>query len=154
MAGRKTEKGRFIPHNPQKYVGDPNNIWYRSSWEKRMLLWLDRNNAVLKYSSEELAIPYINPVAVDAFGRQKISHYYPDFIVMYQDKTGAVKKEIIEVKPLRETMLTPGMSNRDKQIYAVNRAKWAAADDFAKRNNATFRIVTEASLFHQGGRRK
>ncbi len=153
MAGRRTMKGRFVPANPQKYVGNVQNVVFRSAWERRMMRWLDTNNAVLRWSSEELAIPFVNPVLVDPFGRPKVSRYFPDFLVIYQDRTGAVHKEIIEVKPLRETKLVPGMSNLDKQTYAINQVKWRAASEYAQRNGATFRIITENSLFHQGVKR-
>ena len=144
-------RGRFIPKNPQKYVGNVNNILFRSSWERRFMLWLDANNAVIKWGSEELAIPYVNPIKVDKIsGRPVISRYYPDFIVMYQDNTGAVKKEIIEIKPAHESFLRPGMSERDKATYAVNQAKWKAAAIFAEAQGAVFRVLTEKSIFRQG----
>lgn len=139
--------GRFIPKNPQKYVGNSNNILFRSSWELTFMKWLDQNNAVLRWGSEELAIPYVNPVKTDAFGRPKISQYYPDFIILYRDTTGNIIKEIIEVKPHKETRLTPGMSERDKMMYAVNQAKWKAASIFAEAQGATFRVVTEKTLY-------
>ena len=54
--------GRFTPSNPQKYIGDPNNIIYRSSWECKVMNWLDKNPDILSWASEELIIPYISPV--------------------------------------------------------------------------------------------
>lgn len=140
-------RGRFIPKNPQKYVGNVNNILFRSSWETRFMQWLDQNNAVLRWGSEELAIPYVNPIKVDANGRPKISRYFPDFVVLYRDTAGNVKKEIVEIKPYKESVITPRMSDRDKQAYVVNQAKWKAAAEFAERNGATFRVITEKTMF-------
>jgi hypothetical protein len=154
MAGRKTFKARFIPKNPGKYVGNPNRIFMRSAWEGTVMTWLDQNNAVLQWSSEELGIPYVNPVMTDQNGRPKISMYYPDFLVRYKDRTGAIKTEIIEVKPMRETKLLPGATNQEKMIYAVNAAKWKAADEYATRNGAKFRVVTEMAIFYRGKRSK
>lgn len=139
--------GRFMPKNPQKYVGNVHNIMFRSSWEVRFMQWLDTNNAVLRWGSEELAIPYVNPIKIDANGRPKISRYFPDFIMLYRDSSGNIKKEIIEVKPYKESVITPKMSERDKMAYAVNQAKWKAASIFAESQGATFRVVTEKSLF-------
>ena len=151
MAGAKpTMKGRFIPKNPEKYVGNVHNILFRSSWEVTFMKWLDQNNAVLRWGSEELAIPYVNPIKTDAAGRPAISRYYPDFIMMYRDSSGAIKKEIIEVKPFRETQLTPGMNERDKMMFAVNQAKWKAASIFAESQGATFRVVTEKTIYKNG----
>lgn len=144
-----TMRGRFIPKNPQKYIGNPNRIIFRSSWEMRYMKWLDANNAVLRWASEELAIPYVNPIKVDVHGRPKISRYFPDFIIMYRDMAGNVKKEIVEVKPLKEAVLSPRMSERDKLAYAVNQAKWKAAATYAAANGATFRVVTEQTMFKQ-----
>jgi len=148
MAGTKRSMhGRFMPKNPQKYVGNVHNIMFRSSWEVTFMKWLDQNNAVLRWGSEELAIPYVNPIKLDPNGRPKVSRYYPDFIMLYRDANGAIKKEIIEVKPYRESVLTPGMSERDKMMYAVNQAKWKAAAIFAESQGATFRVVTEKTIY-------
>ena len=115
--------------------------------------WLDENNAVMRWGSEELAIPYVNPIKVDATGRPVISRYYPDFIIMYRDNTGGVRKEIVEVKPYAQAVMTPGMSERDKLMFAVNQAKWKAASLFAESQGATFRVITEKTMFKQGARK-
>lgn len=136
--------GRFIPKNPKKYVGKSvNNIMFRSSWELYFLKWLDSNDAVLRWGSEELAIPYISPLD----GR--VHRYFPDMIIMYRDNTGAVKKEIIEIKPYKESVETPRMTQRDAQALMVNKEKWKAAADWAGRNGAMFRVMTEKTLFKQ-----
>lgn len=150
---KRPMRGRFIPKNPQKYVGNVHNILFRSSWEVTFMKWLDQNNAVMRWGSEELAIPYVNPIKLDEAGRPKISRYYPDFIILYRDATGALKKEIIEVKPYRETQLTPGMDERAKMMYAVNQAKWKAAAIFAEAQGAVFRVVTEKSIYKTGAGR-
>jgi hypothetical protein len=147
MAGTLT--GRFIPKHPEKYIGNVNRVIFRSSWERRFMIWLDGNNAVLRWGSEELAIPYINPIKVDAAGRPKISRYFPDFIILYRDNSGGIKKEIVEIKPYKESVITPRMSERDKMAYVVNQAKWKAAAMYAAANGAEFRVVTERSLFQQ-----
>lgn len=140
-----TARGRFIPKNPAKYVGrSVNNVMFRSSWELAFLKWLDTNQAVLRWGSEELAIPYVSPLD----GR--IHRYFPDMIMMYIDNSGQVKKEIIEIKPYKESVETPRMTDRDAQALMVNKAKWAAAAEFASNNGASFRVLTEKTLFRQG----
>lgn len=141
--------GRFIPQHPEKYVGNVNKIMFRSSWELRFMKRLDENNAVVRWASEELAIPYMNPVKLDARGRPVISRYFPDFIIMYRDATGALKKEIVEIKPMKESVMKPGMSERDKMAYVVNQAKWKAASIYAESQGATFRVITEMTMFRQ-----
>ena len=55
---RNYKQGLFSPRNPKKYMGDPTNIVYRSGWEKRVMDWADGNSNVLRWSSEEVVIPY------------------------------------------------------------------------------------------------
>lgn len=137
--------GRFIPKNPQKYVGNPNNIMWRSTWELQFFKWLDQSAAVLRWGSEELAIPYISPLD----GRPH--RYFPDIIIWYKHKDGTLRKEIVEVKPYSQTVATPRMSDRDKQALIVNEAKWKAAAIFAESQGAAFRVITEKTLFSVNG---
>ena len=48
--GHNSYKGKFIPQNPKKYNGNPENIIYRSSWELRCMKWFDdkRNIKILR----------------------------------------------------------------------------------------------------------
>ena len=149
-----TMKGRFIPKFPEKYVGNASAIFFRSSWEYRFMIWADNNRSVVRWGSEELSIPYINPIKTDLQGRNKISRYYPDFIMMTQRPDGMLEKIIVEIKPKKESVLTEKSTDRDKMAYVVNQAKWAAADAFAKKNNAKFIVVTEEQLFWKGPRKQ
>lgn len=145
MAGQKaTMRGRFIPKNPAKYIGNPNRIMFRSSWELRFMQWLDTNNAVIRWASEELNIPYVSPLDY------KVHRYFPDFIIYYQDVAGNFQKEIVEIKPYKQSVQTPKMSDRDKQALMVNEAKWKAAAEFAEKNGAKFRVITEKTIFKGG----
>lgn len=145
--GKGPMRGQFIPRNPGKYMGNPNNIMGRSSWEFRFFKWLDSTPSILSWASEELSIPYLSPVD------NRVHRYYPDALVIYKNTTGAIIKELIEIKPLKETILTPKSTERDKMAWVVNQAKWAAAAIFAKNNGMTFRVLTEQSMFHQGNTR-
>ena len=90
-------KGRFTPKNPQKYAGDATNIIWRSTWERKVMDWLDQSESVVYWSSEELAIKYYNPVD------NKIHRYFPDFIIKVKKKDGTVMTHVIEVKPEYQT---------------------------------------------------
>jgi hypothetical protein len=151
---RTTMQGRFIPKFPAKYVGNPDAIFFRSSWEYRFMIWADQNNAVLRWASEEIAIPYVNPIKKDLSGNHKISRYYPDFIIMVRKPDGTVTKTIVEIKPKKESVLTEKSSDRDKMAFIVNQTKWAAARAYAARNNAEFAVVTEEQLFWKGPEKK
>lgn len=152
MAGKRTTmKGLFTPKNPGKYLGravgmTPDgkpryNIVFRSSWELMLFKYLDSTPAVRQWSSEEFSIPYLSPV--DA----KVHQYYPDALVVYVDKSMALKKELIEIKPMKETVLTAKSSAQDKQAWVINQAKWKAAAAFCAQNGMTFRVVTEKTMF-------
>ena len=77
----------------------------------------------------------------------------PDFLVLYQDKNGKRKAELVEVKPKKEAMLENAKSKRDKAFLLINTAKWAAALTFCKKNGLEFRIITEDQLFKQKGKK-
>ena len=53
-----TYKGKYIPKNPQKYKGNPSQIIYRSLWERKFMVYCDRNDKVIEWGSEEVIVPY------------------------------------------------------------------------------------------------
>jgi hypothetical protein len=138
--------GRFKPSNPKKYMGDYNNIIYRSSWECRVMTWLDRNDDILEWGSEEVIIPYKSPVD----GRYH--RYFPDFIVKVKTKDGKVKTMIVEVKPERETKEPKPRTKITKQYiqevttYGVNQSKWKAAEEYCLDRGWEFKVITEKHL--------
>lgn len=137
-----------MPKHPEKYLGNPENIMARSSWEVAFYKWLDLTPAILRWGSEEITIPYISPLDM------KAHRYFPDAFIIYKDKTGNIKKELIEIKPYKETVVTPKTSDRDKAVIAVNHAKWEAAQRFCALNGMTFRVVTERTLFYNNTPKK
>jgi hypothetical protein len=142
--GRMTYKGFFTPRNPTKYVGNIKTIVYRSMWEKRVMYWIDESPATISWSSEELKIPYFDPV------KQKQRTYYPDFLTKVQTKTG-IKVFIIEIKPFNDTVLRQSKRRSQKllqeaAIVATNQAKFAAATIFAKDQGWEFLVLTERDL--------
>ena len=136
----KGQKTVFIPKNPNKYIGDY-PIVSMSSWELKLMQYFDTHPNVLFWASESLAIPYVNVFT------KKIARYYPDFLVIFSDKNGKQRKEIIEVKPLKEASVENAKTQKEKMTVAVNMCKWQAATKFAKDNGMVFRIVTEKDLF-------
>lgn len=139
-------KGKFIPQNPTKYVGDVSQIIYRSSYELRFMKWCDLNSSVLEWGSEEVVIPYLSPVD------NKIHRYFVDFFVKVKTKHGGIKKYLVEVKPFRFTQEPKQQKRKTKQFmeevvqWAVNNAKWKAAQEVALDNQMEFILVTEKDL--------
>ena len=93
--------GIFRPTNPNKYVGDHKNIIWRSTWECRVMTWLDKNPNIVSWASEEVIVPYISPVD------GKWHRYFPDFLVKIKDKQGSSAQaggsQMKSREPLKET---------------------------------------------------
>jgi hypothetical protein len=133
----------YKPQNSKKYVGDIDKIVCRSLWERRVCRFLDENKNILKWSSEEIVIPYTSPLD------KKIHNYYPDFLVQFTDGKN-IKCWMIEVKPKKQTMLKENASKKEKITWIINNAKWEAAKKYCQTNNMEFKILTEQELFTNG----
>ena len=51
-------QGKFIPKNAEKYRGNISQVIYRSAYELKFMNWCDKNQDVLEWASEPIAIPY------------------------------------------------------------------------------------------------
>ena len=81
----------------------------------------------------------------------KRHNYIPDFFIVYQDKAGRTKAELIEIKPKKESIIEAKIANaRTQAIVAINHAKWKSAQAYCKAQGLTFRVVTEDDLFYNG----
>lgn len=140
-------KGYFKPKNPRKYDGDPTNIIYRSSWELRVMTYLDSNPNVISWSSEEFCIPYIDPTS----GR--LRRYFPDFKVKRKDQQGNVRTLVVEVKPLHQTKQPAVQKKKTKRYinevttWAINQSKWESAKQYCDQRDWDFVILTEQEIF-------
>lgn len=138
------KKGVFKPKNPLKFDGKA--AVYRSSYELKFFRWCDENHNVLKWGSENVVIPYLNP------NTNKISRYFVDsFIVLKEGDT--TNKYLIEIKPAKQTRPPVPSRYRNKKnllyeqtMWNQNQAKWTAAREWAKRHDAEFIILTEKEL--------
>lgn len=145
-------QGYFKPQNPQKYIGDPSKIIYRSMWEKRFATYCDTNENVIAWSSENVQVPYLNPVD------QVVKPYNLDFYLKVRQADGTEKQFIAEVKPSKK-LLKPELPTtrvNEKRLnahieqmkeYAVNMYKFEAAKRWAKARGWEFILVTEKFLF-------
>ena len=139
-------KGKYYPSFPKKYKGDPTNIIYRSLWERKFMVYCDKNTKILEWGSEEIALPYISP------HDSRVHRYFPDFYVKVQESTGKIKRYLIEVKPLKQTT-TPKKPKRQTKgyireafEYARNQAKWKAAREYCADRMWEFKVITEREL--------
>jgi hypothetical protein len=145
------KQGYYKLVNPQKYIGDPNKIIFRSSWEKRFATYCDHNDRIIAWSSEPMQIPYLNPV------EKEMKPYNVDFYVRVKTEDGYAEY-LVEVKPLRQLQKpnSPvGRITEKKMIsytnamkaYLVNMAKFNAAKEYARGRGWEFVVVTESMLF-------
>lgn len=146
----KYYQGHYTPRNPEKYIGDPTKIFFRSSWETKFMAFCDNNPSILAWNSEECIIPYI--CATD----NRPHRYFIDFVIKYKTNSGEVKTAIVEIKPAAQTE-QPKQPKRNTQkaqlryvseckTYIKNQSKWKAAKQYAKDKGVEFMILTEHSL--------
>ena len=139
-------RGKYYPSFPRKYKGDPNRIVYRSLWERKFMVYCDTSDAILEWGSEEIIIPYLSPVD------GKIHRYFPDFYIKVQENTGKIKRYLIEVKPLKQTVKPKKPKRQTKGYireafeYARNQAKWKAAREYCADRMWEFKVITEKEL--------
>ena len=139
-------KGKYYPSFPRKYKGDPTNIIYRSLWERKFMVYCDKNDNILEWASEEIAIPYRSPID------NRVHRYFPDFYMKVKETNGKIKNYVIEVKPAKQTKppkkpkrQTKGYI-REAYEYARNQAKWKMAKEFCADRQWEFKVVTEKEL--------
>lgn len=150
----KYKQGYFQAKNPHKYVGDPGQIIYRSSWEHRFMTWCDIHPSIVKWGSEPVGIPYQNPVSGN------VNNYYVDFYMVTEKADGTKQGYLVEVKPekqkyppdqkkLMENRTAKRLMryNQELKTYLVNQAKWKAAQHFAQTRGMLFKIADENFLF-------
>ena len=139
--------GKYQPKNPSKYIGDPTKIQYRSLWERKCMMKFDENPNIMRWASEEVAIPYVSPVD------GKRHRYYPDFIVELKNKKGDIETLMIEVKPLKQTKPPKKPKRMTKRFiseaktFSVNMAKWDAAKQVCDKKGWEFRLLTEREIY-------
>ena len=141
-------KGKYKVKNRSKYVGAVDNVVYRSSWERRFMVYADNNKNIIKRNSEELVIPYVSPLD----GRTH--KYFPDFWIQILEHSGKIVTSVIEVKPKTQCQ-PPKMGKtakskyrylREMKTWKVNEAKWEHCQEFCDDKKWQFKILTEDQL--------
>jgi hypothetical protein len=153
MAFKKGIKsGNYTPINPEKWIiteafdgKGTKSIKYRSSWEHKFMRFCDYNDNILKVNSEGIVIPYISPLD------GKYHRYFMDFIV--ETAAGIF---LVEVKPKAQTLPPKRPQNNSAKsamhfekavmTYAVNKAKWAATEEYCQERGWKFMMITEEEL--------
>jgi len=140
-------QGIFQPKNPEKYVG-AGAITYRSAWELTFMNLCDQHPYIMQWASESLKIPYQDPFT------GKLRTYIPDFMILYYiPSTGQKKLELVEIKPMSQSVPESARSKKDQEAVILNEAKWKAAQQWCRAHGATFRVMTENQLYRQAGKK-
>lgn len=136
-------KGRFKqgyinPASCKKLFDSCRNqpIIYRSSWEKRFIVWCESCKKVKHWGSECTCIHYYNPVD------QKSHRYFPDFVVEMEDGTTL----IVEIKPHNQTIPPDADNSWAMRTYATNAAKWSTIKSLCEEKGYKFCILTENTI--------
>lgn len=145
----KYKQGRYKPIFPKKYRGNLTNIVFRSSWEYRVMKYLDQSEKIMAWNSEEVVIPYRDPWT------DRPRRYFIDFWIAVKS-SGGVKEYLVEVKPYKQTIppIPPKINNvkalkrydREKNVYIRNQTKWKAAMRACEAMGHSFIILTEREL--------
>lgn len=142
----KTHQGTFIPMNPDKYIGNVSKIYYRSGWEFEFLKFCDRDNRIIRYSSESVHVPYMNPID------RKAHRYFIDIYLEMIDSGGKLVKWWIEIKPDKYTKFptepkrksAKAMANykRHYETTLVNIEKFKSAKYWSKQMGCNFGVAS------------
>lgn len=137
-------QGVFKPKNPKKFMGE--YAIFRSSYERRFMLWADKNPNVLEWGSEKVIIPYLSPID------NKMHRYYVDAYIVLKEGN-SIKKYLIEIKPYSQTQPPKPSKKKKKETvlyeniqWQINNAKWESAKKYAQTKGAEFIILTENEL--------
>lgn len=145
---KMSKKGQYTPQNLKKYIGSKLPI-FRSTWELRAFISLDRNENIIKWGSENYVIPYIDET------RNFETHKYI-IDLFFEIKSGENQlpiKWLIEIKPFNQS-ITPKASKRKSPerllseaiIVKRNHCKWNAAIKFCKAKGWHFGVYTEKGI--------
>lgn len=170
----KTKQGYYKAKNKDKYIGDPELIVYRSSWEYGFCKWCDMSPSVKRWSSEPVSIPYYDRVSkleecaklgLDPNDPRnwEVKNYNTDFWFELDRGDDKTEKIFVEIKPSyklkkplppsREAPLAEQKKfNNAAKEYLINEAKFAAMKEWANRNNCKFYVFTEETLSRILGR--
>lgn len=122
------------------------SVEFKSSLEERAFIFCDLNPKIKSWAVEPFAIRYIKPTD------NKVHRYYPDLLITF--KTG--QTFLIEIKsssetkppkpPKKQTLKSENNFKKAIRTYAINSAKWKAANAFCEEREIKFIFLTEQNL--------
>ena len=130
------QQGYINPQSCKKLFESVKNqpIIYRSSYEKKFMVWCENSPIVKVWGSECIEIPYIM--------NNKPHRYYPDYVLELNDG----RKILVEIKPKSQTIKPTNMNCYAWEQWIKNQHKWTAAKQWCDRNGLEFWILTEDTI--------
>ena len=157
-------QGNYIPKNKDKVIklNTQGGVYFRSSWEKKIMHWLDYNESIIKWGAECLRIPYQMTHFENGDSRIKEHSYFPDFY--YEMRVdGVLKQIVVEVKPMKEYNMVIALNEGklsvpekgakklksfeyDLKMAYKNKNKWETMINWCNKKGYEFIIITEKHL--------
>jgi hypothetical protein len=128
-------QGYVNPKTCKKLIDPSKPVIYRSSYEKKFMIWLESSRKVERWGSECIRIPYL-------FVDGKIHSYFPDYYVEFVDGT----KMLVEIKPANQTRPPVNENCWAAKEWTRNSCKWRAAQEFCASKGIQFKILTENTI--------
>lgn len=161
----KYHGGNYIPKFKDKVLklNTQGGVYYRSSWEKKIMSWLDHNKSVTKWGAECMRIPYQMTHYENGDVRVKEHSYFPDFYYEMRNSEGVLKQVVVEVKPYKEYKMVQDLNEGKLQVpekglkklknfeYDLkmahkNKNKWETMIKWCNKKGYEFIIITEHHL--------
>lgn len=164
-------QGNYIPKYKDKVLklNSQGGIYYRSSWEVKIMTWLDNNPKINRWGSECVTIPYqLTHYEKNGDINLKNHCYYPDFYYEIDNGNGTSKKVIAEVKPMKEYLMVQKLQEMklsvpenatlkklknfeyDLKMAQKNSEKWKTMIKYCDLKGWDFIIITEEHLKKMG----
>jgi len=164
----KYHQGNYIPINKEKVIklNSEGGIYYRSSLEKKkMMVWFDNNDKIIRWCAECNKIPYqLTHYEKSGDINLKSHTYYPDFYYELEKNDRTTSKVICEVKPHKEyedvilfekklfnvpqNATTKKLKNLEYRLKMAqkNSQKWKTMIRYCEKKGLKFIVITEQHL--------
>lgn len=161
----KYHGGNYVPKNKEKVIklNSYGGVFYRSSWEKKIMVWLDMKEEVFQWGAECIEIPYQMTHFDNGNIEIKKHRYYPDFFYKMRNSQGDLREVVMEVKPMKEYKMVQDLNEGklsvpekgikklksfeyDLKMAYKNKQKWETMIKWCDKKGYDFIIITEEHL--------
>lgn len=141
------KQGTYTPICKDKYCG-LSLPKFRSGWELKAFIQLDKNPKIVKWGSQSVIIPYIDTTRGKQMHRYIVDLFFETINAQHQQE-----KWLVEIKPYSQSVppqpskrKSPSKIIEEAVIYQRNHDKWEAAINFCKKRAWHFAVWTEKGI--------